>query len=62
MNNVIARDKETGKIEVIRCHCGARVELDNHDTDCDRCGQPYNCFGQALTRGHGGECVCPDCC
>lgn len=47
----------------IRCACGGRVELpgDGSDVDCERCGRPYNAFGQALSRGHG-ECFCPDCC
>ena len=29
------------------CHCGATVYL-NGDTQCDRCSQWYNAFGQEL--------------
>lgn len=47
----------------IRCSCGARVELpgNGYDVDCERCGKPFNAFGQALSQGHG-DCFCPECC
>lgn len=32
-----------------KCHCGAEVEsFGGYDTYCERCGQDYNGFGQAL--------------
>ncbi len=61
---VLSRDPQTQQVTAIRCRCGAKVSLEDtggYDVDCDRCGQPYNCFGQALSRGHG-DCFCPECC
>lgn len=31
-----------------KCHCGYRIEAFGYDVDCDKCGQLYNAFGQAL--------------
>ena len=49
----------------VRCSCGARVELDGGDTECSRCGQPFNAFGQRLRRydAHDPDCAgCHECC
>ena len=62
---VIARDLETRQPTAIRCSCGARVELDGGDVDCQCCGQPFNAFGQKLRRvgAHDQDCPgCHECC
>lgn len=33
----------------VRCpSCGAKVDLELDDTNCEHCGQLFNAFGQAL--------------
>lgn len=54
VNDARVRDAE-GKVVSTRCKCGAKVDLTDlggHDTECPKCGQPYNSFGQALKRDH----------
>lgn len=35
-----------------KCQCGATVHADGgYDCECQRCGQEYNAFGQALRSG-----------
>jgi hypothetical protein len=38
-------------IVVVRCDCGARVECEGYDSQCSRCGQDYNAYGQRLRYG-----------
>lgn len=52
-------DEETGRrVEpaVLRCFCGAIIELWDFTNTCDRCGADYNFAGQRLApREQWGE-------
>jgi hypothetical protein len=45
---LVSREHSWFDSGAIRCHCGARHELERHDSTCDSCGQDYNGFGQEL--------------
>jgi hypothetical protein len=40
--------ESTRRVKAFYCHCGRRVELEGSDTQCQKCGQWYNSFGQRL--------------
>jgi hypothetical protein len=50
MENVKQARDENGRYigSFWKCDCGAEVWAYGSDTDCDRCGQMYNSFGQKL--------------
>lgn len=59
--HVLARDPKTHQPTAIKCRCGGRVELEpGSDTECPKCGQPYNSFGQALKRDDEPDAMDPD--
>lgn len=32
----------------VRCNCGKEHDLERGDSNCDNCGQMFNCVGQQL--------------